>query len=145
MWIGIWFLLTLNVKKKKMSFSGWYCWWCEIICKDCWSIESKRSLQNLCDGNTWTAFFRCPKTHWWFPYWWSKWCLSFLASIFMRTPNIYTYLTALILEHWRYFWCNGSHCREWTWQPKFKTWTRLFAFHVVLILFGKTGVPVVGG
>ena len=29
-------------------------------------------------------------------------------------------------------WCNGYHHRKWTLWPKFKFWTKLFAFHIVL-------------
>ena len=34
-------------------------------------------------------------------------------------------------------WCNGYHCRKWTWRHKFKSWTRLIAFHIALIPLGK--------
>ena len=34
-------------------------------------------------------------------------------------------------------WCNGYCCREWTWRHEFKSWTRLIAFHIALILLGK--------
>ena len=32
-------------------------------------------------------------------------------------------------------WCNGYHYSKWTWQPEFKSWIRLFAFHIALICF----------
>ena len=34
-------------------------------------------------------------------------------------------------------WCNGYHHRKWTRQHEFKSWTRLIAFHIALIPFGK--------
>ena len=37
----------------------------------------------------------------------------------------------------RHLWCNGYHCGKWTQRSKFKTWTRLFAFHIALIHLGK--------
>ena len=34
-------------------------------------------------------------------------------------------------------WCNGYHLRKWTQRPKFKPWTKLFAFHFRAITLGK--------
>ena len=34
-------------------------------------------------------------------------------------------------------WCNGYRRRKWTRRHEFKSWTRLIAFHIALILFGK--------
>ena len=34
-------------------------------------------------------------------------------------------------------WCNGYHRRKWTQRHEFKSWTRLIAFHIVLIPLGK--------
>ena len=45
-------------------------------------------------------------------------------------------------SHWRYSELlalrNSYHCRKWTRRPEFKTWTRLFAFPVVLMPLGKS-------
>ena len=30
-------------------------------------------------------------------------------------------------------WCNGYRCRKWSRRHEFKSWTRLFVFHIVLI------------
>ena len=30
-------------------------------------------------------------------------------------------------------WCNGYHWYKWAWQPEFKSWAKLFAFHTSLI------------
>ena len=39
-------------------------------------------------------------------------------------------------------WCN-CHChRKWTWWPAFKSWTRLFAFHIVLTPLGKAWIQL---
>ena len=42
----------------------------------------------------------------------------------------------------RCLWCNGYHWRKWTWWPNFKSWTRLFAFHVTLIFLGKVWIKL---
>ena len=34
-------------------------------------------------------------------------------------------------------WCNGYHRRKWTQRHKFKSWTRLIAFHIALIPLRK--------
>ena len=36
--------------------------------------------------------------------------------------------------------CNGYRRREWTWRHKFKSWTRLIAFHIALIPLGKVWI-----
>ena len=36
----------------------------------------------------------------------------------------------------------GYHCRKWTWWPEFKSWTRLFAFHIALISSGKVWIQL---
>ena len=38
--------------------------------------------------------------------------------------------------------CNDNHHRKWTWQLKFKSWMRLFAFHIAQILLGKIYIQV---
>ena len=37
----------------------------------------------------------------------------------------------------RCLWCNGYRRRKCTRQHEFKSWTRLIAFHIALILLGK--------
>ena len=37
----------------------------------------------------------------------------------------------------RVLWCNGYRRRKWTRRHEFKSWTRLIAFHIALILLGK--------
>ena len=39
-------------------------------------------------------------------------------------------------------WCNGYHCRKWTRQHEFKSWTRLIAFHIALIPLGKVWIQL---
>ena len=41
---------------------------------------------------------------------------------------------------WRCSWCNGYRRRNWTRQHEFKSWTRLIAFHIVLIPLGKVWI-----
>ena len=37
---------------------------------------------------------------------------------------------------------NGYRRRKWTWWHEFKPWTRLIAFHIVLIPLGKVGIQL---
>ena len=39
-------------------------------------------------------------------------------------------------------WCNGYRHRKWTQRHKFKFWTRLIAFHIALIPFGKVCIQL---
>ena len=41
---------------------------------------------------------------------------------------------------WRCLWCNGYRHRKWTRQLEFKSWTRMIAFHIALILLGKVWI-----
>ena len=38
-------------------------------------------------------------------------------------------------------WCNGYRRRKWTWRH-FKSWTKLFAFHIALISLGKVWIQL---
>ena len=38
----------------------------------------------------------------------------------------------------RHSWCNGYHCRKWTWLHKFKSWRRLIAFPIAVNALGKS-------
>ena len=38
---------------------------------------------------------------------------------------------------------NVYHRRKWKWQPKFKSWSRLFVFHMVLRTLGKVKNPYI--
>ena len=44
---------------------------------------------------------------------------------------------------WRCSWTNNYYCRKWTQQTKFKLWTRLFTFHMVLIHLGKVWMVLI--
>ena len=46
------------------------------------------------------------------------------------------------LEYWRCPWCNGYHRWKWTRRHKFKSWTRLIAFHIALIPLGKVWIQI---
>ena len=37
----------------------------------------------------------------------------------------------------------GARLRKWTWRHEFKSRTRLIAFHIALITFGKGMNPVI--
>ena len=43
---------------------------------------------------------------------------------------------------WRCPWCNGYRRRKWTRRHEFKSWTRLIAFHIVLIPLGKVWIQL---
>ena len=38
--------------------------------------------------------------------------------------------------------CNGYYHRRWTWWHKFKSWTRLIAFHIALMPLGKVWIQL---
>ena len=42
-----------------------------------------------------------------------------------------------------YIWCNGYRHRKWTRQHKFKSWTRLIAFHIALIPLEKVWILII--
>ena len=44
---------------------------------------------------------------------------------------------------WRCPLCNGYHRRKWIRRHKFKSWTRLIAFHIALIPLGKVWNPII--
>ena len=43
---------------------------------------------------------------------------------------------------WKCLWCNGYRHRKWIRRHKFKSWTRLIAFHIALIPLGKAWIQV---
>ena len=45
-------------------------------------------------------------------------------------------------RNWRYLWCNDYCRRKWTWRHKFKSWMRLFAFHILIIPLGKIWIQL---
>ena len=47
-----------------------------------------------------------------------------------------------VLIKWRCSWCNGYHCRKWTQRPEFKSWTNLFAFHIMLVPLVKVCIQL---
>ena len=67
-----------------------------------------------------------------------------MQSVYSRAPanwaeksiNWFVYLM------WRCPWCNGYRRRKWTWWHKFKSWMRLIAFHIALILLGKVWIQL---
>ena len=56
---------------------------------------------------------------------WAKSCLSVLQYKASYITN----------KRWR-------HGRKWTWQPEFKSWMRLFVFHIALILLEKVCIQL---
>ena len=43
---------------------------------------------------------------------------------------------------WRCPWCNSYRRRKWTRRLGFKSWTRIIAFHIALIPFGKVWIQL---
>ena len=39
-------------------------------------------------------------------------------------------------------WCNGYRHRKWIQRHEFKSWTRVFAFHIALIPLGKVWIQL---
>ena len=58
------------------------------------------------------------------------WCLT-LFRRFLLIFFTFIHVTRL------HYWHNSYHHRKWAWLSEFKSWTRLFAFHIVLMLLGK--------
>ena len=66
------------------------------------------------------------------------------------TLNACTKMSGNLLNYttytkWIYFmcpWCNGYRPRKWTRRHKFKSWTRLIAFHIALIPLGKVWIQL---
>ena len=54
--------------------------------------------------------------------------------------NIFKWLIDVIW--WMCLWCNGYHRRKWIRRHEFKSWTRLIAFHIVLIPLGKIWIQL---
>ena len=46
------------------------------------------------------------------------------------------------ISAWRCPWCNGYRRRKWTRLHEFKSWTRLIAFYIALILLGKVWIQL---
>ena len=39
-------------------------------------------------------------------------------------------------------WCNGYHHKKWAWQPKFKSWMKLFTIYTMLIHLVKISIQL---
>ena len=56
-------------------------------------------------------------------------------SIFVRmcidSRSEYIWMRLCIVLTCKHSWCNGYRRRKWTWQPKFKSGTRLSAFYII--------------
>ena len=71
---------------------------------------------------------------------------------FQGLMPVFSYIFALVfwrINHCRLFhaesvypWCNGYRRRKWTRRHEFKSWTRLIAFHIALILLGKLWIQL---
>ena len=46
---------------------------------------------------------------------------------------VYIYIYIYIMCTLRCLWCDAYHCKKWLQQLEFKSWPRLFTFHIVLI------------
>ena len=57
--------------------------------------------------------------------------------------NIFIFIEGIMVYHLSYkSWHNG-HCHgKWIQGSKFKSWTMLFAFHIVLISLGKVCIKL---
>ena len=61
-----------------------------------------------------------------------------------RTPSLLLLSgplwSGVIAPNRRCPWCNGYRRGKWTRRQEFKSWTRLIAFHIALILSGKVWI-----
>ena len=84
-----------------------------------------------------------------------------IGPMYIETPYIYIYIyiythinthrhkhTDIYIYIYIYIytyicpWCNGYRRRKWTRRHKFKSWTRLIAFHIALIPLGKVWIQL---
>ena len=57
--------------------------------------------------------------------------------------SVNTFIHQLCADtRWRCLWCNGYRRRKWTRWNKFKSWTKLIAFHIALIPLGKVWIQL---
>lgn len=75
-------------------FSGWHHRWCGKLCSCCRDPERAWSLQDFCDGYSWTPVSRCPPSHRGILYWWGAstfWTqeegLGLVAGLIKDTKN----------------------------------------------------------
>ena len=63
---------------------------------------------------------------------------------FLKLVDKFTYLGSSIssTKHGINTWCNGYRRRKWTRRHKFKSWTRLIAFHIALIPLRKVRIQL---
>ena len=61
----------------------------------------------------------------------------------LYTPHLaQCYFSCFLKLKRRYLLGNGHYCRKWNGQFEFKSWTRPFVFHIVLISLGKVCIQV---
>ena len=60
-------------------------------------------------------------------------------SIFFVLLNLFSLFTSII--NCGGVWHKGYCPRKWTQQAKFKSWTKLFVFHLALMPLGKVWIP----
>ena len=73
----------------------------------------------------------------------ARWCSILLLSAHPKYVAGSTQAFATINKSsWRNLYCNGDYNRKWTWQLEFKSWMRLYAFHVALIPLGKVCIKL---
>ena len=111
------------------------------------SINGRFCLVSL--GNpTFSNIFPVPDTFWWLLNYerYVNIHVSFRVYFFFvchLSKHAFAMLTILISKSWWWLlkpWCNGYRRRKWTRRHEFKSWTRLIAFHIALILLGKVWI-----
>ena len=63
----------------------------------------------------------------------------------LSQPATYSHISSLDSDKShkrRCLWCNVYRRRKWTQWHKFKSWTRLIAFHIALIPLGKVWIQL---
>ena len=103
-------------------------------------VNSRRTLRAVLNKETVTAIMIVNKKHERIGshIWQSHW---FFYSV-LKENTLALFLLIIIIISWCCPWCNGYCRRKWTRRHEFNSWTRLIAFHIVLIPLGKVWIQL---
>ena len=126
--------------------------WCSILCKTywegyqhvCWFFQSFyfpiiltshviKVFSDFIFESCWSCFYISCRNY----YTHSSWSCSHLKD---GTRGEQTKAASSLLGGARGM--KSYHCTKWIWWPEFKFGTRLFTFHIVLILLGKVSIQL---
>ena len=119
-----------------------------ILAVDLWSSSAQHSVKRAVDPDTESSPENLPEAmddrdEWWEIFreifassatWW-LWHIYIYIYIYIKFSFIRSIdVRNTIVTPWRCPRCNCYRRRKWTRRPEFKSWTRLIAFHIALIL-----------